>query len=272
MNDLFRPPALSLGADHIAYQADALELTSRLSAGCVHLTITDPAYPSLEKHRAVGTTTRLTAKWFDVVSYDYLGEWLRELYRVHSPKSHAYVFGDDATIEVLRPMARAAGWWAWKAMPWVKTKRLVNDPTDLEPADVRIGTGYHWRASHELVLFLEKRTSPQPSNWTPDSKPKGKGRQLNSRSWPDVLVGPPVRGHYPTQKPTTVVERLLRNSSAESELVFDPFAGSGIVGRVAENFRRRFVLGEKRPRDAGDTPPLALVPWECTEYRVLEST
>src|SRR5258708_11489989 len=40
-------------------KADAVAWLQSLPAGCADLLITDPPYESLEKHRAIGTTTRL---------------------------------------------------------------------------------------------------------------------------------------------------------------------------------------------------------------------
>ena len=40
-------------------QGDAVEWLRSLPAESVDLVITDPPYESLEKHRAIGTTTRL---------------------------------------------------------------------------------------------------------------------------------------------------------------------------------------------------------------------
>src|SRR5690242_3919304 len=41
------------------FQGDAVTWLGGLPAGTVDLVVTDPPYESLEKHRAVGTTTRL---------------------------------------------------------------------------------------------------------------------------------------------------------------------------------------------------------------------
>ena len=52
-----------------AYQiinADSLTLLKDVEDESVDLIVTDPPYSSLEKHRAVGTTTRLTGDWFPV--------------------------------------------------------------------------------------------------------------------------------------------------------------------------------------------------------------
>lgn len=46
---------------------------------------------------------------------------------------------------------------------------------------------------------------------------------------------------HPTIKPLPLVERLIRNSSVEGDLVLDPFMGSGTTGVACKNLRRGFV-------------------------------
>ena len=59
---------------------DAVAWLKNQPAGSVDLVITDPAYESLEKHRAVGTTTRLkhskssSNDWFRVFPNERFGE------------------------------------------------------------------------------------------------------------------------------------------------------------------------------------------------------
>jgi DNA modification methylase len=49
------------------------------------------------------------------------------------------------------------------------------------------------------------------------------------------------RTDYPTQKPETLVARILEVCSNEGDLVFDAFAGSGTTLAVAEKMRRRWI-------------------------------
>ena len=46
---------------------------------------------------------------------------------------------------------------------------------------------------------------------------------------------------YPTQKPEALLERIIKASSAESELVLDCFCGSGTTAAVAEKLKRRWI-------------------------------
>jgi site-specific DNA-methyltransferase (adenine-specific)/adenine-specific DNA-methyltransferase len=69
------------------------------------------------------------------------------------------------------------------------------------------------------------------------------GRPL-SDVWSDLQFlrgNHPERTGYPTQKPATLVERIMRASTAEGDLVLDAFAGSGTSCAVAETNNRRWI-------------------------------
>ena len=128
-------------------RADAVSWLRGLPAASVDLVITDPPYESLEKHRAIGTTTRLKVSkasnnpWFEIFPNARFPELFAEIYRVLKPNSHFYLFSDPETAFVAKPLAEAAGFKFWKPLVWDKKS---------------IGMGYHYRARYEFVLFFEK--------------------------------------------------------------------------------------------------------------------
>src|SRR6185503_9066625 len=56
------------------------------------------------------------------------------------------------------------------------------------------------------------------------------------------------RTGYPTQKPEALLERIIRASSNEGDLVADFFCGSGTALKVAERLERRWIGGDASPR------------------------
>jgi len=46
---------------------------------------------------------------------------------------------------------------------------------------------------------------------------------------------------YPTQKPEALLERIIKASSNEGDLVLDPFCGCGTAVAVAQKFKRRWI-------------------------------
>ena len=49
---------------------------------------------------------------------------------------------------------------------------------------------------------------------------------------------------HPTIKPLSFIEKLIRNSSKEGALVFDPFMGSGTIGLACKKLNRNFIGGD----------------------------
>jgi site-specific DNA-methyltransferase (adenine-specific) len=195
--------------------ADAVEWLKTLPKDSVDLFITDPPYESLEKHRSIGTTTRLknskssSNKWFEIFPNSRFEELLTEVYRVLKKNSHFYLFCDQETAFAIKPIGEKVGFKFWKPIVWDKRK---------------IGMGYHYRARYEFILFFEK----------------GK-RKINDLSIPDILEVDRIHRGYPTEKPVELSEILIRQSSIEGEVVCDPFMGSGSVGRAAINLGRSFI-------------------------------
>jgi site-specific DNA-methyltransferase (adenine-specific) len=193
---------------------DAVDWLRAQPSESIDLLITDPAYESLEKHRAIGTTTRLkhskgsSNDWFAVFPNARFAELFDETFRVLKPNTHFYLFCDAETMFFAKPEAERAGFRFWKPLVWDKKT---------------IGMGYHYRARYEFILFFEK----------------GK-RRLNDLGIADVISVPRIHRGYPAEKPPAVSEVLIKQSSAPGDLVADPFMGSGSVGVAALKTGRRF--------------------------------
>ncbi len=62
--------------------------------------------------------------------------------------------------------------------------------------------------------------------------------------WVDISSGDRYRSElvgYPTQKPQKLLERIIKASSNEGDLVLDAFGGSGTTAYVAETLNRRWI-------------------------------
>jgi site-specific DNA-methyltransferase (adenine-specific) len=196
-------------------QSDAVAFLRGLPSESVDLVVTDPAYESLEKHRAVGTTTRLKVSqgssnpWFAVFPNARFAELFEEVHRVLKRDTHFYLMCDHETAFIAKPIAEQAGFKFWKPLVWEKCS---------------IGMGYHYRARYEFILFFEK----------------GK-RRLADLGIADVLSVPRIRGGYPAEKPSALSQILIKQSSSEGDLIVDPFMGSGSVGVAALTLGRKFA-------------------------------
>ena len=58
---------------------------------------------------------------------------------------------------------------------------------------------------------------------------------------PAVHVRPKERLGYPTQKPEALLQRIIRASSDEGDIVLDPFCGCGTAVAVSEELKRRWI-------------------------------
>ncbi|GIC77200.1 hypothetical protein FMO003_26000 [Moritella sp. F3] len=206
-------------------QQDAVEWLKSLADSSVDLLITDLPYESLEKHRKIGSTTRLkqskgsSNNWFSIFPNERFVELFAEVYRVLKPNSHFYFMCDQETMFHAKPVGEDAGFKFWKPLVWNKEV---------------LGMGYHFRAQYEFVLFFEK----------------GK-RKLNNLGIPDVLSFKRVHRGYPTEKPVGLFETLIEQSSAEGDIVADPFFGSG-ASLVAAKRLNRQAWGNDLSTDAHD--------------------
>lgn len=232
------------------HQGDAFKWLKRLDDESVDLIVTDYPYESLEKHRKIGTTTRLkhskssSNDWFGTIPNSRLPELLFEMFRVLKRDRHLYMFCDDETSDILKGPVFESVKQMWKEHKHLKGKltcwkRIVWDK-------VAIGMGYHYRARYEFILFFEK----------------GK-RKLNNLGVPDVLEVPGVleaddidllqrqadllkckrirsKEAYPTEKPSELIQILVENSTQPGELVIDPFMGSASTGEAALRTGRYF--------------------------------
>jgi len=74
-----------------------------------------------------------------------------------------------------------------------------------------------------------------------------KGKQLPN-IWVDISGNSVKQGienvDYPTQKPEALLERIIKASSNEGDLVADFFAGSGTTAAVAEKLGRKWIVSD----------------------------
>lgn len=148
----------------------------------------------------------------------------------------------------------------------IKTKFTYRDPdgrvfttTDLRNPGVRPNLTYEykgyqphpngWAVSRERMEEYDRQGRlwfPQDQNGRIrlkrylDEQPGHKVQNL----WDDI---PPINSQaqerlgYPTQKPEALLERIIKASSNEGDLVLDPFCGCGTAVSVAEKLHRRWM-------------------------------
>jgi len=111
-----------------------------------------------------------------------------------------------------------------------------------------LGVKGYWRYSQENMAKLidEGRVAIPPKGKKPRLKrylDQYPGVPLQSM-WADISpINSQARERlgYPTQKPEALLERIVRASSNEGDLVLDPFCGCGTAVVVAQKLNRRWI-------------------------------
>jgi DNA modification methylase len=131
-----------------------------------------------------------------------------------------------------------------------------------EGAGWNLGRGRRFRADRqplqykpvpvtEYVLVYRKRTD-KLIDWNlrnhHDQTLVDKARILGDYDITNIWhIQPNTTSKHPAPFPDDLVRRLIRYYSFIDDLVLDPFAGSGTVGKIALEMQRRFIVIDKEP-------------------------
>jgi len=99
-----------------------------------------------------------------------------------------------------------------------------------------------WDIEGKLVFPQKKEGRIQRKQYLDEWE----GRPIQSL-WTDIFpVNPQAKERldYPTQKPESLLERIMKTSSKEGDLVADFFCGSGTTAAVAEKLGRRWITSD----------------------------
>jgi len=111
-----------------------------------------------------------------------------------------------------------------------------------------MGVSRYWRYSKEtmnqliaqgLVIQTKPDTVPQRKQYLDD----GKGVSIQTL-WDDIeALSPSARERlgYPTQKPLALLDRIVKASSNENDIVLDAFCGCGTALVAAQNLKRQWI-------------------------------
>lgn len=132
-----------------------------------------------------------------------------------------YRKGEDPVFNIqYRPMSEA----------YIKGEYKYVDENGRRFAKIR-GRGYQGPEGEQTIKYLDENPgAPLTSLWDDD------GLQLNTSS--------SERVDYATQKPESLLERIIKISSNEGDIVADFFVGSGTTGAVAEKLGRKWIMSD----------------------------
>ncbi len=128
------------------------------------------------------------------------------------------------------------------------TARKAGGNTRYDWKGAKPPTGRYWAYSYEKMSQMDAAGKIVYSNsGMPYMKrylDESKGVSLQDL-WDDIQmlrgIGGEERLGYPTQKPEALLERILKSSSNEGDLVADFFCGSGTTAAVAEKLGRKWI-------------------------------
>jgi site-specific DNA-methyltransferase (adenine-specific) len=219
------------------FQGDCLDVLAAMPESCVDLIFADPPY-----FLSNGGITCHAGRMVSVnkgdwdrsrgpeTNHEFNRAWLAACQRVLKPNGTIWVSGTSHIIH-------SVGF----AMQQLEFK-LLNDITWVKPNPPPNLSCRYFTHSTETIIWAAKNKKSRHTFHYRLMKETAGGRQMKS-VWE---IYPPAKeekcfGKHPTQKPVALLERILRASSNEGDLVLDPFMGSGTTSVAAFRFRRRVI-------------------------------
>jgi site-specific DNA-methyltransferase (adenine-specific) len=213
---------------------DCLEVLKDLQSDSMDMVLCDPPYRMTKR----GKSCRPNYMPASMGENFFQGEipkvedWMSEAYRVLK-QGHFYVFTNTKQLQDNLNAASRTGFDLHNILSMIKDTKMPN----------------RWYLKYtELILMFRKGRAVPISDMT-------------SRDYFQCEMPTQKNGKlHPTQKPLSVIEKLVSNSAAENQWVADFFMGSGTTGVACRNLNRNFIGIEKDPKY-----------FEIAKKRILES-
>ena len=234
----------------LLYHGDALEYMSALPDGIVGLTVTSPPYNIGKEYE---TTLPLASyiKWTE--------RWVKEVYRL-TDRFGAFWLNLGYLQIPGRARAIPIPYLVWDRVPFYLVQEVVwnygagvSSKRAFSPRNEKFL--WYTKSSDHYVFDLDSVRDPNVKY--PNQKKNGRLRvnplgKNPTDVWtiPKVTTGEdvvgrrasPERTKHPAQFPIAVIDRIIKACSRQSDLVFDPFMGSGTTAEVAM-MNKRLVVG-----------------------------
>ena len=232
-------------------QGDCLKVLEALPEGSVDLIFADPPYllsnggtTCASGKRVAVDKGRWDASGGLAADHDWNLKWLSACQRVLKPSGTIWVSGTQHVIFSIGFAMQSLGFHLLNTITWFKPNASPN-------LACRFFTH-----STEIVLWASpSRKKPLPHTFHyKDMKAENGGKQMRDLwqlpepdgaqvvwSLPTPKKSEKKAGRHPTQKPLQLLDRIVRAGSSPSELVLDPFNGSGTTGVAALSSGRRYI-------------------------------
>ena len=202
-------------------------------------------------------------KFDDFAAYDrFTWDWMKAARRVLKPNGTIWIIGSYHNIYRVGSRLQDMGFWILNDVVWVKTNPMPNF------------RGKRFTNAHETMIWASKS---EDSKYTFNYEAmKALNDELQMRSdWtlPICNGGERLKDEtgakaHPTQKPESLLHRVILSASNPGDVILDPFSGTGTTAAVAKRLGRRFI-GLEREQKYADISRKRLR--ETTEAKDLEA-
>ena len=222
---------------------DCLEHMAKLPPECVDLVFADPPYnlqlqqtlrrPNQSEVRSVDEDWD---KFASLADYDrFTRDWLRAVRRVLSPDGALWVIGSYHNIFRIGAILQELDFWILNDVVWRKSNPMPNF------------RGRRFTNAHETLIWACRAKGSRYVFNYGSLKALNDDLQMRSDWYLPICNGHErlrdedgVRVH-PTQKPESLLYRIILGCSRPGQLVLDPFLGSGTTAVVARRLGRDWL-------------------------------
>ena len=235
--------------------ADVQEMFTLIPDESVHLTFTSPPYYNARDYTLFQSYKAyldfLTAVFKETHRVTKEGRFfvlntspviVPRLSRAHSSKRYAIPYD-------MHPRLTDMGWEFIDDIVWVKPEYAAKNrnggffqhrkPLCYKANSVTESVMVYRKKTHRLIDWNLRQYNDETIEAS-----KVLGDYEKSNAW---QINPATDKGHPAVFPTELASRIIQFYSFKGDLIFDPFAGSGTVGRVAIDHERCFFLCEKEP-------------------------
>ena len=232
-------------------KGDCIAQLSKLPKHSVDAIFADPPY----NLQLGGGLTRpdqsevdgVTDAWDQFESFEaydaFTRAWLLAAKRVLKPNGTIWVIGSYHNIFRVGAIMQDLGFWMLNDVVWLKSNPMPNF------------RGKRFTNAHETMIWASKDKDAKGYCFNYEAlKAFNDDTQMRS-DWTlplctghERLKGDDGKKIHPTQKPESLLYRVLLSSTNPGDIVLDPFFGTGTTGAVAKKLGRHFV-GIERDAD-----------------------
>ena len=222
---------------------DCIEVMDSFPEASVDLIFADPPYNLQlkgELHRPDNSRVDAVDDHWDQFSnfaaYDaFTKDWLRAARRLLKPDGAIWVIGSYHNIFRVGAALQDAGFWILNDVVWRKANPMPNF------------RGKRFTNAHETMIWASKSEGARYTFNYEALKSLNEGIQMRS-DWvlPICNGGERLKDAngdkaHPTQKPQSLLHRVIVGSTNPGDVVLDPFFGTGTTGAVAKMLGRDWI-------------------------------